>query len=47
MALLRVEGLPASAGPLPLSLRDIPAESMIEVAAIGYPAFDYRNDAGE
>lgn len=47
MALLKVEGLPASAEPLSLSLRDIPADPMIEVAAIGYPAFDYRNDAGE
>jgi endonuclease G len=47
MALLAVEGLPSSAEPLPLSLRDAPANPMIEVAAIGYPAFDYRNDASE
>lgn len=44
MALLEVEGLPANAEPLRLSLRDIPADSMVEVAAIGYPAFDSRND---
>ncbi len=44
MALLEVEGLPANAQPLRLSLRDIPADSMVEVAAIGYPAFDSRND---
>ena len=47
MALLAVEGLPASAKPLSLSMRDIPSDPMIEVAAIGYPAFDYRNDASE
>jgi endonuclease G len=47
MALLSVEGLPPDAKPLRLSLRDIPADPMVDVAAIGYPAFDYRNDAGE
>jgi endonuclease G len=47
LALLSVDGLPKEAAPLSLSLRDIPADPMIEVAAIGYPAFDYRNDAGE
>jgi endonuclease G, mitochondrial len=47
MALLSVEGLPDDSTPLFLSLRDIPADPVIDVAAIGYPAFDYRNDAGE
>jgi endonuclease G len=47
MALLSVDGLPAEAAPLSLSLRDFRADPMIDVAAIGYPAFDYRNDAGE
>jgi endonuclease G len=47
LALLSVDGLPQEAAPLSLSLRDIPADPMVEVAAIGYPAFDYRNDVGE
>jgi endonuclease G len=45
MALLEVEGLPASAKPLPLSQDDPTGAAMSEVAAIGYPAFDTRNDA--
>ena len=45
MALLAVEGLPIEAEPLKLSLTDVPLETMIEVAAIGYPAYDRRNDA--
>lgn len=45
MALLEVEGLPAEVKPLRLSLRDIKSSAMIEVAAVGYPAFDTRNDA--
>jgi endonuclease G len=47
MALLVVEGLPSNVEPLKLSLRDIGAGAMIEVAAIGYPAFDSRNDRDE
>src|SRR5262249_47626825 len=31
--------------PLELSQRDVAAEDMVQVAAIGYPAFDTRNDA--
>lgn len=42
MALLEVEGL--NVGPLKLSQREASASKMIEVAAIGYPAFDPRND---
>src|SRR5579863_1165070 len=44
MALLAVEGLPFETKPLRLSLNDVPADIRIEVAAIGYPAFDPRND---
>jgi endonuclease G len=44
MALLAVDGLNAQIKPLRLSLTDPSAEQMIEVAAIGYPAFDIRND---
>lgn len=43
MALLEVEGL--NVGPLSFSQREASANKMIEVAAIGYPAFDTRNDA--
>src|SRR5262249_11323041 len=43
MALLAVEGL-GDRNPLTLSLRDMSGEDMIEVAAVGYPAFDTRND---
>ncbi len=45
MALLEVEGLPADIESLELSQRDVGAEDMVMVAAIGYPAFDTRNDA--
>jgi endonuclease G len=45
MALLEVEGLPPDVAPLELSQREASAQQMIEVAAIGYPAFDTRNDA--
>jgi len=44
MALLAVDGLTAQMKPLGLSLRDVTGDEMIEVAAIGYPAFDTRND---
>jgi endonuclease G, mitochondrial len=44
MALVSVEGLPAESKPLKLSLRDAPADPRIQVAAIGYPAFDPRNN---
>lgn len=44
MALLEVEGIPKKITPLKLSLRDIAAEELVMVAAIGYPAFDTRND---
>ncbi len=45
MALLEVEGLPASAAPLSLSTRDPESLDGQDVAVIGYPAFDPRNDA--
>jgi endonuclease G len=44
MALLSVEGLPTESKPLKLSLRDVSADPRIQVAAIGYPAFDPRNN---
>jgi endonuclease G len=44
MALLAVDGIPSTVCPLTLSLRDIPEDGRIEVAAVGYPAFDFRND---
>ena len=44
MALLEVEGLPASAVPLSLSVRAPEELRGREVAVIGYPAFDDRND---
>jgi endonuclease G len=47
MALLAVEELPDAVKPLSLTLRDFPSSPIAEVAAIGYPAFDYRNDAAE
>jgi endonuclease G len=44
MALLRVNGLPEAQAPLRLSL-DHPADFVArEVAVLGYPAFDERND---
>jgi endonuclease G, mitochondrial len=45
MALLEVEGLPVSAAPLSLSTRDPQTLDGQDVAVIGYPAFDPRNDA--
>ncbi|MDT0353609.1 DNA/RNA non-specific endonuclease [Pseudonocardia charpentierae] len=45
MALLEVDGLPAAATPLSLSVRDPGDLSGLDVAVIGYPAFDPRNDA--
>lgn len=44
MALLAVEGLPESAKPLRLASRGVDGAA-VEVAAVGYPAFDTRNDA--
>ncbi len=44
MALLEVEGLPAAAVPLSLSVRPPEELQGREVAVIGYPAFDDRND---
>jgi DNA/RNA endonuclease G (NUC1) len=44
MALLQVEGLPASAIPLSLSVRAPEELRGQDVAVIGYPAFDPRND---
>jgi DNA/RNA endonuclease G (NUC1) len=43
MALLRVEGLPAAATPLSLSVRAPEELEDQDVAVIGYPAFDPRN----
>lgn len=45
MALLRVEGLAPEQAALSLALRDPDALVDTEVAVIGYPAFDPRNDA--
>jgi endonuclease G len=45
MALLRVDGLTAAQAPLPLSLRSPDEMVGSDVAVIGYPAFDPRNDA--
>lgn len=44
MALLRVEGLPSGIVPLELASAD-GAATPFEIAAIGYPAFDSRNNA--
>lgn len=44
MALLAVNDLPDSASPLSLSLDDPLIADSVEVAAIGYPAFDDRNN---
>lgn len=44
MALLEVEGLPPSAVPLALSVRAPEELQGQDVAVIGYPAFDDRND---
>lgn len=45
MALLELEELPDGVKPLTLAQIDPTAANMIEVAAVGYPAFDTRNDA--
>lgn len=45
MALLQVEGLQASQLPLQLDTRDPSEHEGKEIAVIGYPAFDPRNDA--
>jgi endonuclease G len=45
MALLEVPDLPPSVQPLVLSQRAVSGDESITVAAIGYPAFDTRNDA--
>ena len=47
MAILAVEGLPATRKPLKLSLVDISDLNGHEIAVIGYPAFDPRNDQAE
>ena len=47
MALLSVEGLPADATPLPLSLLDARDLKGREIFIVGYPAFDPRNPSGE
>ena len=44
MAILELEELPDDVKPLKLAQLDPSADNMIEVAAIGYPAFDTRND---
>ncbi|MRX51188.1 serine protease [Paracoccus sp. S-4012] len=46
MALLRVEGLGNGQPPLELALEEPEALEGEEIAVIGYPAFDPRNDAG-
>ncbi len=47
MAILEVENLPAGRKPLKMSLADISDMDGHEIAVIGYPAFDPRNDAAE
>ena len=47
MAILAVEGLPADRKPLKLSVADISDFDGREIAVIGYPAFDPRNDEAE
>ena len=44
MALLAVEGLPATARPLRLASKDSAISLPSEIAAVGYPAFDTRNN---
>ncbi len=46
MALLEVEGLEPERRPLTLSLREPEDLENAEIAVIGYPAFDPRNDVG-
>lgn len=47
MAILAVDGLPAEHAPLKLSLADLSDLDGREIAVVGYPAFDPRNDAAE
>ena len=47
MAMLEVENLPVERKPLKLSLADVSAMDGNEIAVIGYPAFDPRNEAEE
>ena len=47
MAILEVENLPSGHKPLTLSVLDISELDRHEIAVIGYPAFDPRNDAAE
>lgn len=47
MAMLEVENLPVDRKPLKLSLADVSAMDGNEIAVIGYPAFDPRNEAEE
>jgi endonuclease G len=47
MAILEVENLPSGHEPLKLSVEDFSARDDEEIAVIGYPAFDPRNDAAE
>jgi endonuclease G len=44
MAILAVEGLPGEAAPLVLDPRSVDGFAEDEIAVIGYPAFDPRND---
>jgi endonuclease G len=46
MALLKVEGLAADMAPLTLAGSDIAGFDKHEIAVIGYPGFDPRNDIG-
>jgi endonuclease G len=47
MAILEVENLPAGHAPLKLSVEDFSERDGEEIAVVGYPAFDPRNDAAE
>jgi endonuclease G len=47
MAILEVENLPAAHEPLKLSVEDFAERDKEEIAVVGYPAFDPRNDAAE
>jgi endonuclease G len=47
MAIVEVENLPSGHQPLKLSVDDFSQSDGEEIAVIGYPAFDPRNDAAE
>ena len=47
MAILEVENLPSGHEPLKLSVEDFSASDGEQIAVVGYPAFDPRNDAAE